>query len=58
MNYNPSTLAQLLALALSAMATGALVVYEVASNGVLLSYIQDLQEGGTGSPVGFVKNKE
>lgn len=54
MNYNPSTLASLVVLALSAMATGALVVYEVAANGSLLSYIQDLQEGGSG-PVGFVK---
>ena len=57
MQYNSVTLWSMVALAISAMATGALVVYEVASNGQLLSYIADLQEGGNG-PVGFIKNKE
>lgn len=56
MQYNQSNLISMVLLAASAIATGALVVYHVASNGTLLSYLADLQEGGSG-PVGFTKGE-
>ena len=54
MQYNQEQLIRLLCLAGAAIATGALVVYEAATHGALLSYIQDLQEGGSG-PIGFTQ---
>lgn len=54
MQYEKTNLMLNVAMVATAMAAGALAVWQIGTHGALLSFIQDLQESSSG-PVGFTQ---